>query len=385
MFQTQIHHPYHPTTERTVLLDHKSTTYQPTTHPSSLGTEEKRILRKLDRRILPLTAILYLSAYLDRGNLGNARLQGLQSELLDESDTKFSVVLCSFFITYVILSIPGTLLAKAISPSKTIAIGAIIWASATSLIASCNSYSGLIFLRMMIGVGEALFGQSVALYYSVWYKKGEISTRLAMFIGAGVSAGGFGGLIAYAVSTLGPNNWRMLFLVEGIPSLLVACAILFWLPSRPDKSPFLSSGERAVVLHRLQEDGGYEATEQGIDWSGVRRALTDWKAYVISILFSCLNLTLGSVSGFLPSIVASMGHAGPIAQLYTIPPHIVAFITMTLISIASDRYQTRALPIAGVFTISSIGWIILILTDHNNSLRYFATFLVVIGGVSCIS
>lgn len=77
-----------------------------------------------------------------------------------------------------------------------------------------------------------------------------------------------------------------------------------------------------------------------------------------------------------------MGHEGPIAQLYTIPPYFVAFIVMTSVSIASDRYQSRAGAIAGVFSISSLGWIILLAVENNNHLRYFATFLVVIGGVS---
>ncbi|KAH9820731.1 major facilitator superfamily domain-containing protein [Melampsora americana] len=346
--------------------------------------EEKKVLRKLDFRILPLTALLYLSAYLDRGNLGNARLQGLQSELLNDSDEKFSKVLSAFFITYILLSIPGTLLAKSISPSKAISIGSIIWSISTTLISICNTYHQLIILRLLIGVGEALFGQSVALYYSIWYKKHEISPRLAFFIGAGVTAGGFGGLISYGISLLGSNTWRLLFLIEGIPSLLITLAILFCLPSRPNQTDFLNPSEKTLILKRLKEDGVYESGSEGIDWSGVKRAFTDWKSYTIAVLYSCMNLTLGSVSGFLPSIISSMGHEGPIAQLYSVPPYFVAFIVMTLISIGSSRYKTRAIPIAFVFMISSIGWMILLYGEGFDRIRYFATFLIVIGGYAAI-
>ncbi|EGG11815.1 uncharacterized protein MELLADRAFT_33106 [Melampsora larici-populina 98AG31] len=365
--------------ERTNLISRNPSTYNPQDNVTQ--EEETKVILKLDFRILPLTALLYLSAYLDRGNLGNARLQGLQSELLNNSDERFSKVLSSFFVTYILLSIPGTLLAKAISPSNAISIGAIIWSTSTTLISLCNTYHQLIFLRLLIGVGEALFGQSVALYYSMWYKKQEVGPRLALFIGAGVSAGGFGGLIAYGISLLGSNTWRLLFLIEGIPSILIALAIIFWLPSRPDGTRFLKTSEKAIVLKRLKEDGVYEVR---VDWSGVKRAFTDWKSYAIAVLYSCMNLTLGSVSGFLPSIISSMGHEGPIAQLYSVPPYFVAFLVMTLISIGSSRYNTRAIPIAGVFLVSSIGWMILLLVNGYDHFRYFATFLIVIGGYAAI-
>jgi hypothetical protein len=120
------------------------------------------------------------------GNIGNARLQGLQSELLQGSDTKYSVVLLScvlidahysdgtfsyhpsFYITYIIFSVPGTLLAKAILPSTTIAIGCFIWSLSASSMAGTRSYGGVIACRLFIGLGEALFGQSVGFHYSLW-------------------------------------------------------------------------------------------------------------------------------------------------------------------------------------------------------------------------
>lgn len=79
---------------------------------------ERRLVRKLDFVIIPLAVLLYLAAYLDRGNLGNARLQGLQEEVLRGSDTAYSIALSCFFITYIVFSIPGTLLAKAVDPSR---------------------------------------------------------------------------------------------------------------------------------------------------------------------------------------------------------------------------------------------------------------------------
>jgi fucose permease len=95
-----------------------------------------------DAVILPFAFLLYLSAYLDRGNLGNARLQGLQKEALDNSDNKYSLSLACFYITYIVLSIPGTLLAKAISPSTSIAMGALIWSIGATCQAAVHNPAG---------------------------------------------------------------------------------------------------------------------------------------------------------------------------------------------------------------------------------------------------
>lgn len=121
--------------------------------------------------------LLYLSAYLDRGNLANvspiflletpqpiltiqARLQGLEEEVLNGSDTNYSIALVCFFITYIVFSIPGTLMAKQINPSYSIAAGAMIWSVAATLQAASFNRAGLFVCRLFVGVGEAFFGMS---------------------------------------------------------------------------------------------------------------------------------------------------------------------------------------------------------------------------------
>jgi hypothetical protein len=102
-------------------------------------------------------------------------------------------------ITYVTFSIPGTLLAKATSPSMSIACGCLIWSIAASGMAGAQSFAGVVTCRLFIGIGEALFGQAVAFHYSLWYKKEELGKRLAAFVGFGVIAGAFGGKPAFLV------------------------------------------------------------------------------------------------------------------------------------------------------------------------------------------
>lgn len=117
--------------------------------------------------------------------------------------------------------------------------------------AGAHSFGAVVVCRLFIGLGEALFGQSVALHYSLWYRKDEIAARLALFIGAGVLAGAFGGLLAFGVShvTGSISTWRILFLIEGLPSFVLAICVFMFLPSRPDKSKYITEEER-VLIHK---------------------------------------------------------------------------------------------------------------------------------------
>lgn len=122
----------------------------------------------------------------------------------------------------------------------------------------------------------------------------------------------------------------------------------------------------------------------GIDWRGVKRAFTDWKTYVIAILYSCMNLTLSSLGGFLPTIIATLGYSNARAQLFTVPPYAVALVVMFILNAMSDHLRSRNIFVAIVFTINSIGWIILLAVVSNQHARYFACFCITIGGYAAI-
>ncbi|BGP56092.1 hypothetical protein JCM8202v2_003703 [Rhodotorula sphaerocarpa] len=191
-------------------------------HVKAAKAAERKVVRKLDLVIRPLAICLYLSAYLDRGNLGNAKIQGLNKDILGNDSTKFSIALTCFFITYISLSIP----------------------------AGVTSPAGLYVGRLFVGVGEACFGQAIAFYLTLWYTKSELAKRIGLFISAGSLAGAFGELIAFGVAKIEHPKlatWRILFLIEGCPSVLLALVVLFCLPSRPDKTKLLNEDERTSL------------------------------------------------------------------------------------------------------------------------------------------
>ena len=170
-----------------------------------------------------------------------------------------------------------------------------------------------------------------------------LSNSVALFIGSGAIAGSLGGLIAFGVAKIHHPKleiFRVLFLIEGIPSVVLAICVFFFLPSRPQKSRYIDENERTLAITRLNADSLNEG-DNGIDWSGVKRAFTDWKTYVIAIAYSCMNLTLGSVSGFLPTIIKGLGYSAAEAQLYTVPPYAVALAFTMILSTLSDRFRSR--------------------------------------------
>ena len=229
----------------------------------------------------------------------------------------------------------------------------------------------------------------MAFHLSMWYTKHDLAKRIGFFISAGAVSGAFGGLIAYGVSSIKHSKidkWRILFLIEGCPSVLLAICVALFMPNRPETSRYLNEDERTLCLTRLNAQNLQE-TNHGIDWRGVIRCLTDWKTYVVSIMYSCMNLTLGSVTGFLPTIVQSgFGFTAARAQLMTVPPYAVALVVMLLITAYSDRQQTRGVPVMIPFTLGIIGWAILLavpaahMTHSESSARYFACICIVTAG-----
>jgi hypothetical protein len=156
-----------------------------------------------------------------------------------------------------------------------------------------------------------MFGQAMAFHLSLWYSKADLARRVGIFISAGSVAGAFGGLIAFGVQHIKSSaikQWRILFLIEGCPSVVLAIAVALFMPTRPEKSKLLTGAQRELCLARLNAENNVD-NRRGIDWAGVRRSLTDWKTYVVSVGYSCLNLGLGSVGGFLPTIIKGLGYS----------------------------------------------------------------------------
>ncbi|KAH7928055.1 MFS general substrate transporter [Leucogyrophana mollusca] len=349
--------------------------------------EERKLLRKLDKRILPITCLLYLFAYLDRSNLGNARLQGLPQDTLggDPTGELFGWVNSAFFITYILFQVPGTVLSKYFNPRIWIGCSAIAWGLCSSLMATAHNFPGLVVARLALGAFEAAFGPAVVLYFSFYYTKAEYGTRIAYWFGFAAVAGAFGGLIAFGIDHIKASiaNWRLLFIIEGVPTVLAGMMCILILPDRPESTTFLTPAERKLAMERMNR-GTSGDVGRVINRKHVVAAFLDWRIYVAGVIYFGLNSALASISAFLPTIIATMGYTNALAQLMTVPPYAVAGTVLVLTSYTSDRLQTRGILVGGTCVLGAVGYLVLLSVVHNQHARYVATLFITSGTYASI-
>ncbi|TFY76493.1 hypothetical protein EWM64_g7519 [Hericium alpestre] len=355
--------------------------------PLIITTAERRLVRKLDMRILPIACLMYLFAYLDRSNLGNARLQGLPRDTLggDPTGKKFDWVNSAFFFSYILCQVPGTILAKLFQPRLWLGSAALGWGICSTLMSTGFNETGLIVCRVGLGVFEACFGPGIPLYFSLFYTRNEVGLRVAYWFGFAAVAGAFGGLIAFGVqhAELPFSNWRLLFIVEGIPSVLLGLCALVLLPGRPEMSSLFNEDERKLALERANRGTSYDNGYM-INKSHILDTFKDWRVYMAGVIYFGANAALASTSAFLPTIIQTFGFTNARAQLLTVPPYAVCAVVITATSWYSDRLQSRGFFIVVTSAIGGIGYLLLLAVEHNVHVRYFATFCIVAGTYTTI-
>lgn len=160
--------------------------------------KERRLVRKLDLRLMTSICAMYLFNYLDRSNVGNAKTAGQQTDI-GYSSIQYSILLDVYFIGYVFFEIPSNMILSRTRPSLYLPFLMILWGSLTCITAAVKNYGGLAALRFLVGAIEAGFSPGVLFVISSWYKPEEQSKRFAAFFGAAILSGAFGGLIAGAI------------------------------------------------------------------------------------------------------------------------------------------------------------------------------------------
>jgi MFS family permease len=190
----------------------------------------------MDMRLIPMLALLYLLSFLDRtapssqgpgpctdngytgGNIGNAKIEGLQEDL-GLTDDQYNWCLTAFFFTYAAFEVPSNLMLKKVRPSIWLPAIMVAWGIVMTLMGIVHNYAGLLSARIFLGVTEAGLFPGVAYYLTNWYKREEIQLRQAMFFSAASVAGAFSGLLAFAIGKMegvgGLHGWQWIFILEG--------------------------------------------------------------------------------------------------------------------------------------------------------------------------
>ncbi|OAV89486.1 hypothetical protein PTTG_06485 [Puccinia triticina 1-1 BBBD Race 1] len=345
---------------------------------STLSTSTKR----LDLIILPLTLLIYLSDYVQRSNIGNAAAYGLKSYVLDNSHWCYAWVLSSFSMTYLSFLIGANIVVpRSRSPKYLLSCGVLITSIATIIIGFASNFATIFICRSVIGMGGAILGKSMETYYSLIYTRTEMAQRMSFFIGSTVLAGALNGIFAYGTGLIKSEvkTWRFLFFIEGGQGIVLALACLLCLPSsKVKRKPETTSQIQIHTQGSLSEINSFTLEYNMFEWRLALRALVNPNIWISSFSYGCVNLSVGSLTGYLPLIMESFGNSPEQSQVLTAWPYLFAFVLMFMVANASDLAGVRSAFVMLMCTIGSTGWALLLRYDAS-WVKYSATFLVVAG------
>lgn len=349
--------------------------------PPMTAEEEKRMWRKIDMRLMPILTIMYLCSFLDRGNIGNAKLQGLTTQL-DLTGNKYNIALTMYFIPYCLFECPANLVLKKFRPSRWLPGITLIWGTIMTLMGLVRTYPELVGVRILLGVTEAGLFPGVVYYLTLWYPRHMLQYRVAIFYGGATIAGAFSGLLAFGISfmsgTAGMLGWSWIFIIEGMATVVVGFIAFFILVDFPDTAKFLNPAEKEFILWKKKYDNSSVGEEENFETRHLIQAFTDWQVWLQILIYFSIITPLYGISLFLPSIINTFGYDTAISQLLTVPPYIFATLLLLLFAIWSDHIKTRSPFVVAGLVIILIGFAIQI-SDASPGVKYFGTFFCVAG------
>lgn len=359
---------------------------QDSTPPDFSDIDEKKLLRKIDLRIIPLFTILYLLSFLDRGNIGNAKIEGL-AEDLDLQGNQYNLCLTIFFIFYATMEIPCNIILRHVKPKIFIPTSMVLWSIVMTLMGTVQNFHQLLATRALLGIFEAALFPGISYMLSMYYKKNEVLVREAIFFSAASMAGAFSGLLAAAISQMdgvgGYEGWRWIFILEGLLTLVASVVAFFYFPLYPDQCTFLTPREREFVVHKVKFSSNADGakltggenvpTNLGEDDTNNKKyvwaVFKDWQAWCQLMIYYGVCVPLYGISLFAPTIIKNLGFASTKAQLMSAPIYIVAAVFSIAQAIVSDYVGLRSPFLLFNFTCMAIGYIMAIclnpLTQSN--------------------
>ncbi|KAG6827292.1 hypothetical protein H0H92_012457 [Tricholoma furcatifolium] len=314
--------------------------------------EEKRVKSKIDRTILPLVII----SFVYRTNIGNAHvIPAFNDNYGISTNAKWTLALSIFYVGYCLLEMPANILQRHIGANRFFFLSLTGWGIVSLSFVYARGYGSILVLRILLGIGEAGYYAGMIYYLSFWYRRHELAMRISLCM-TGTLPGAIGGLLAFVLvraHTSVLDGWQFLFLIEAIPTLIMASAILFFLPSFPFAARFLTPRERSIAQARLNRDHKPQSHGGMTGWQGFKAIIADPNAWLFTLIYASFNVGVATISYFLPT------------------------------AWHSDRTKDRGWHLMLSSSISFVGYVILATASQKSvGAAYFALFLVVGGNYS---
>lgn len=315
---------------------------------------ERRVMRKVVRRLIPFLIALYFVNYLDRTNIGFAGPNGMNEEL-GLTATMFGLASGIFFVGYLLLEVPSNLALHRFGARRWLARIVVSWGILAASMAFVPNATWLYVVRFLLGVAEAGFFPGIILYLTYWFPKRERAKATALFLLAIPLSTVFGApLSAFLIevgngTVAGMSGWRFMFLLEGVPAILLGVVCWFYLTDRPQDAQWLDDEERAWLVAEMGHEHG--STAQRYHYP-LRRALLQPRIWALAFVYFGAVYGLYSLSFFLPTIIKGFSETFGVEYsvmdigLITAIPFFFAAIGMLLWSRHGDRTRERVWHVA---------------------------------------
>lgn len=323
-------------------------------YPAQSDNFETRTYAKVARRLIPFLMLCYLGAYLDRVNVGFAKLQMLND--LKWSDTVYGLGAGMFFIGYFLFEVPSNMILHKFGARRWLARIMITWAIISAGFSLVSSPTMFYVLRFLLGIAEAGFAPGVILYITYWFPSARRAKMMSIFfmaiplasiVGAPVS----GWILGAFSGTHGLQGWQWLFILEAIPSLLLGFAILFYLDDSIAAAKWLTPEEKALLQRNIARE-----EDEKVSHHSVASFLSDRRLWLVTAIYFCIVMGQYGITFWLPTIVKNAGVTNIVAVgLLSAIPYIVALIVLPFVGRSSDRTKARRLHCAVPMLVAAAG------------------------------
>ena len=338
---------------------------------------EKKTIRQVDWRMLPLLGVLYAISLIDRTNTGIARTAGMEQELRLDIGERYSIALCMYFVPYILFQLPSNLLLRRLGVRNWITFLVVAWGAAELGMGFVTNWQGLTACRALLGLFEAGYFPAMVFVITTWYKRHETQSRLSIFYVSSLFITGFSPILAYGLTQMhglgGQSGWRWIFIMEGIMTILGGIAAWLFLPDFPDKNKFLTEEQTRMVLERIEKDRG-DATPDEITKEKVIKHSADWTSWAYGLMFMSSTMPAYAITYFITTLLTGMGFNVRDALLLSAPPFVWSAIWGLSMGFASDRFRSR-----GIFVLINSFTVMLglLITCYapSNAARYAGLFV----------
>ncbi|CAK7201013.1 hypothetical protein SEUCBS139899_003714 [Sporothrix eucalyptigena] len=344
---------------------------------------EKKLIRRVDIRLVSILGILYSIAGLDRVNLSNARAAGMNADLGFNIGNRYSIALLVFFITYFLFEMPSTLSLRCVGPKLQLNAFVFSWGLVMLGMGFAHDWRVIVVCRMLIGIFEAGFLPCCMYLLSSWYQRFEVQQRMALWYMINLFVSAFGNILAYVLIKLNGANGIAGWRIEG--TITIGFAFIGYVFVLPFPDQMLASGktcpftreELEVILDRVERDRG-DADPDRLTISKVIRHVLSWPLWVYGFMFLCCSAPIYAFAYFIQTILSTMGFSTAKVFLLCAPPYLFSMIWTYAVAIFADRSHLR-MPWMILNSAITLTGLLLTAYHHNNAVRYFGVFLGVSG------